>query len=94
MVLAGAAIGVLSVRREMREPKPILPIDLPTRPVLALSVVGAYTAFIATMTLLLSLPFRLQHGYGFAPSEVGAVIAPAHRGLRAWRSRPARGCAR
>jgi len=28
------------------------------------------------MTLLLSLPFRLQHGYGFAPSEVGAVIAP------------------
>jgi DHA2 family multidrug resistance protein-like MFS transporter len=26
--------------------------------------------------LLLSLPFRLQHSYGFAPSEVGAVIAP------------------
>ncbi|MBL7507865.1 MFS transporter, partial [Escherichia coli] len=41
VVLAGAAIGVLFVRREMREPKPILPIDLLTRPVLALSVVGA-----------------------------------------------------
>lgn len=76
VVVAGAVIGLFFVRREMREPKPILPIDLLTRPVLALSVIGAYTAFIGTMTLLLSLPFRLQHGYGFAPSEVGAVIAP------------------
>jgi MFS transporter, DHA2 family, multidrug resistance protein len=76
VVLAGAAIGLLFVRREMREPKPILPVDLLTRPVLALSVIGAFTAFIATMTVLLSLPFRLQHGYGFSPSEVGAVIAP------------------
>ncbi|WHU03890.1 MFS transporter [Sphingomonas sp. NIBR02145] len=76
VVIAGATIGLLFVRRELREPKPILPVDLLARPVLALSVVGAFTAFIATMTLLLSLPFRLQHGYGFAPSEVGAVIAP------------------
>lgn len=76
VVIAGAAIGILFVRRELHEAKPILPVDLLARPVLALSVVGAFTAFIATMTLLLSLPFRLQHGYGFAPSEVGAVIAP------------------
>jgi DHA2 family multidrug resistance protein-like MFS transporter len=31
---------------------------------------------MASMLLLLSLPFRLQHGYGFSPGEVGAVIAP------------------
>lgn len=76
VVLAGAVIGLVFVRRQRREPYPILPVDLLARPVLALSVIGAYTAFIATMTLLLSLPFRLQHDYGFAPSEVGAVIAP------------------
>ncbi|MBC9031670.1 MFS transporter [Sphingomonas sp. JC676] len=76
VVAAGAFIGLLFVRRERHEPKPILPVDLLGRPVLALSTIGAFTAFIATMTLLLSLPFRLQHGYGFAPSEVGAVIAP------------------
>ena len=76
VVCAGAFIGFLFVRRERGEAKPILPIDLLGRPVLALSTVGAFTAFIATMTLLLSLPFRLQHSYGFAPSEVGAVIAP------------------
>ncbi|WP_333571909.1 MFS transporter [Sphingomonas sp.] len=76
VVLAGIAIGVIFVRRERGEAEPILPVDLLARPVLALSTIGAFTAFIATMTLLLSLPFRLQHGYGFAPSEVGAVIAP------------------
>lgn len=76
VVAAGAVIGVVFVRRERREPYPILPVDLLGRPVLALSVIGAFTAFIATMTLLLALPFRLQHDYGFAPSEVGAVIAP------------------
>ena len=76
VVAAGAFIGLLFVRRERHEPKPILPVDLLGRPVLALSTIGAFTAFIATMTLLLSLPFRLQHSYGFLPSEVGAVIAP------------------
>jgi MFS transporter, DHA2 family, multidrug resistance protein len=76
IVVAGAFIGVLFVRRERGEAKPILPIDLLARPVLALSTIGAFTAFIATMTLLLSLPFRLQHEFGFLPSEVGAVIAP------------------
>ncbi len=76
IVVAGAFIGLIFVRRERHEPKPILPVDLLGRPVLALSTIGAFTAFIATMTLLLSLPFRLQHSYGFAPSEVGAVIAP------------------
>ncbi|MHA6719273.1 MFS transporter [Sphingomonas sp. RS6] len=76
VVIAGIAVGILFVRRERGEAQPILPIDLLGRPVLALSTIGALTAFTASMTLLLSLPFRLQHGYGFAPSEVGAVIAP------------------
>lgn len=76
VVVAGIAIGIVFVRREQGEAEPILPVDLLARPVLALSTIGAFTAFVATMTLLLALPFRLQHGYGFAPSEVGAVIAP------------------
>lgn len=76
IVAGGIFIGVLFVRRERGEANPILPIDLLARPVLALSTVGAFTAFVGMMTLLLALPFRLQHGYGFAPSEVGAVIAP------------------
>lgn len=75
IVLAGALVGVHFVRREKTEDDPILPIDLLARPVLALSVVGAYTAFIASMTLLLSTPFRLAQA-GFSPAEIGAAIAP------------------
>ncbi|MFC3580289.1 MFS transporter [Sphingomonas hylomeconis] len=75
IVLIGAAIGVYFVRRERHEPDPILPIDLLSRPVLALSAIGAYTAFIASMTLLLSTPFRLG-ALGFSPALIGAAIAP------------------
>jgi DHA2 family multidrug resistance protein-like MFS transporter len=53
-----------------------LPVDLLAKPVLALSTIGGLTAFIASMTLVLSLPFRLQQHYGFSPGEVGAVITP------------------
>ena len=76
IVVAGVVTGWVFVRRERSEPKPILPLDLLARPVLALSAVGAYTAFIASMTLLLSTPFRLTHQYGFTVAEVGAAIAP------------------
>lgn len=76
IVLAGIVIGWFFVKREQGETKPILPIDLLARPVLALSAIGAYTAFIASMTLLLSTPFRLTHAYGFSAAEVGAAIAP------------------
>jgi MFS transporter, DHA2 family, multidrug resistance protein len=72
----GAGIAVLLVRHELGQPRPIMPVDLLRVPVLALSVIGALCAFMASMTLLLSLPFRLQHGLGFTPGEIGAMIAP------------------
>ena len=76
LVAAGVAVGWYFVRRERGETNPILPLDLLASPVLALSAVGAFTAFVASMTLLLTIPFRLQHSYGFTVAEVGAAIAP------------------
>ena len=76
VVAIGLLFGIILVRHERREPVPILPVDLLARPVLALSVTGAFVAFMASQLLTLSLPFRLQHGFGFSPSEVGAIIAP------------------
>lgn len=75
IVAAGVGIGWLFVRRERGESHPILPIDLLARPVIALSVTGAFCAFLASQTLLLSLPFRLQQHYGLSPTEIGAMIA-------------------
>lgn len=76
VVVIGLLFGMILVLHERREPAPILPVDLLARPVLALSVAGAFMAFFASQLLILSLPFRLQHSYGFAPSEVGAMLAP------------------
>ncbi len=76
IVAVGAAIGWVFIRRERGEAKPILPVDLLAKPVIALSAIGAYTAFTASMTLLLSTPFRLTHGYGWSAAAVGAAIAP------------------
>jgi DHA2 family multidrug resistance protein-like MFS transporter len=76
IIVAGVIFAVVFVRRELGEPDPILPVDLLSRPVLALSSFGGLLAFIAAMTTMLSLPFRLQLHYGFSPSEVGAVIMP------------------
>ncbi|MBV9881405.1 MAG: MFS transporter [Sphingomonadaceae bacterium] len=76
IVATGILIAFIFVRRELGEPRPIMPVDLLARPVFALSTLGALTAFVASMTVILSMPFRLEHGFGFAPSEVGAMIAP------------------
>ncbi len=73
---AGATAAVVFVRRELGSRMPILPVDLLAQPVLALSTVGGLLAFVASMTLILSLPFRLQQHYGFSPGAVGAVITP------------------
>ncbi|WP_293975714.1 MFS transporter [Sphingomonas sp.] len=71
----GLLFGVALVLHERHQAAPILPVDLLSRPVLALSVTGAFLAFSASQMLILSLPFRLQHGYGLQPSEVGAMLA-------------------
>ncbi|AXJ96667.1 MULTISPECIES: MFS transporter [unclassified Sphingomonas] len=76
IVMVGIGIGAIFIRRERGEAKPILPIDLLAKPVIALSAIGGYAAFTASMTLLLSTPFRLQHGFGMSAAEVGAAIAP------------------
>ena len=76
IVLAGALVGLYFVRRQRNTPDPILPVDLLAQPVLLLSVIGAYTAFIASMTLIISMPFRLQSEFGFTPVEMGLLMAP------------------
>lgn len=76
IVAIGVAVAVVFVRRELAAELPILPVDLLGQRLLALSVLGAFLAFIGSMALMLSLPFRLQESYGFQPGEVGAMITP------------------
>jgi DHA2 family multidrug resistance protein-like MFS transporter len=72
----GVGFAIALVRNQKREPRPVLPVDLLARPVLALSAIGGFLAFIASMGLLISMPFRLEHSFGFSPQQVGAMMAP------------------
>jgi DHA2 family multidrug resistance protein-like MFS transporter len=78
MAIAAIGIGfaVVLVRNQRRHPRPVFPVDLLARPVVGLSALGGFTVFVASMTLLVSLPFRLEHSFGFTPQQVGAMIAP------------------
>jgi DHA2 family multidrug resistance protein-like MFS transporter len=76
IVVIGILFAIWLVRHERTEARPILPVDLLANPLIGLSVAGALLAFSASMLLLLSMPFRLEHVYGFPPSEVGAIITP------------------
>jgi DHA2 family multidrug resistance protein-like MFS transporter len=76
IVVAGVIVGTMFVRRELQESLPILPVDLLKRRALALSAVAGLVAFMASMSFILSLPFRLQQAHGFTPGQVGAVISP------------------
>jgi len=76
ILIVGLIFAVVFVRYELKQPHPIMPVDLLRVPVLALSSAGAMCAFVAATLLTLSLPFRLQHGYGFSPGVIGAMIAP------------------
>jgi DHA2 family multidrug resistance protein-like MFS transporter len=76
MMLAGAAIGVVFVRRQLRQRAPMLPVDLFRRPVFALSCATASCAHGAQMIALLTLPFYFQYVGGLSPIEIGVLITP------------------
>ncbi|WP_246524890.1 MFS transporter [Sphingobium phenoxybenzoativorans] len=75
MVLAGILIGRAFVKRELSASEPMLPIDLLAVPALGLAALGGMLCFVSAMTLIVTIPFRLQNEYGLSPGEVGAIFA-------------------
>lgn len=75
IVVLGAVVGRVLVRYEMKQAEPVLPIYLLKLPVVALSVISCFSAVLGSIILILFMPFRLQHGYGFTPGEIGAMMA-------------------
>lgn len=76
IVLAvGFLVAWLFVRHELTIAEPVLPIDLLVMPALGLALLSNFSTVIGSMSLLVFLPFMLQHSYGFTPAEVGALMA-------------------
>jgi DHA2 family multidrug resistance protein-like MFS transporter len=57
--LAGVLSAVLLVRRERKRTNPVVPVDLIAMPVIGLSALAAVCAFVASGSLVVSLPFPL-----------------------------------
>lgn len=74
-VLAGGVLAWILVRHQLRNPSPVLPIDLLRIPVFALSVATSICAFAAQMLALVSLPFML-HERGYDAVATGLLITP------------------
>lgn len=72
----GFVLGTILVRNQRWQDRPVLPIDLLQQRAVVLSALGGFVVFVASMTLLVSLPFRLEHSFGFSPQRVGTMMAP------------------
>lgn len=75
ILLAALLIGVFFVRREAGQDTPVLPVDLLRNRQIALSSLAGLAGSIATMMVMITLPFRLQHQFGYTPAETGLVYA-------------------
>jgi DHA2 family multidrug resistance protein-like MFS transporter len=73
--LVGAGVfGVLLVRRQLRRPAPLLPVDLMRIPIFALSICTSVASFCAAMMALVALPFYMQGALGRTQVATGFLM--------------------
>ncbi|GGD86394.1 multidrug MFS transporter [Aureimonas endophytica] len=75
-IAAGIVIGIVFVRHQLRQPAPMLPVDLLRLPIFALSAVTSVCSFSAQAMAFVSLPFFLHDGLGRSASETGLLMTP------------------
>lgn len=75
LAAGGVSTAWIFVRRELKRPDPILPVDLLCQSAFSLSIFAALLSFVGSMTFNLSLPFRLLAIYDLSPAQIGMVMA-------------------
>lgn len=74
LLVAGAVVGVVYVRRQLRAAYPLLPVDLLRIRVFALSMCTSVTAFASQTLAFVALPFLLLEAQQRSHLEAGLVI--------------------
>ena len=74
MLVSGILVGVVYVRRQLRQPVPLFPMDLLRIPVFALSMCTSVAAFAAQTLAYIALPFLMFDSYGRSPLQAGMLI--------------------
>ncbi len=73
-LLAAALLGTLFVRRQLRLPEPMMPIEVFGRPVFALSISAASCTFTAQGLAFVSLPFYFHTVLGRSATDTGILL--------------------
>ena len=78
LLAAGAAalpvVGFFFVRSQLRDPKPLLPIDLLRIPIFSVSVLTSVCSYLAQMLSMVALPFFLQRTFGYNDVSTGLLL--------------------
>ncbi len=75
-IAVGIVVGVALVRRQLKLPAPLLPVDLLRRPVFALSLATSIASFGAQSLAIVSLPFYFENRLGHSASTSGLLLTP------------------
>ena len=75
-VMAMLVVGFFFVRRQLKMPVPLLPVDLLRIPLFSLSICTSICSFCAQMLAMVSLPFFLQSMMGRSEVETGLLLTP------------------
>ena len=75
-ILLGLLAGVWLVRRQVRAPRPVLPLDLLRIPPFRMAIATSVCTFVAQALAFASLTFLLQSGFGFTPLTAGLLTTP------------------
>ncbi|WP_132255320.1 MFS transporter, partial [Methylobacterium segetis] len=73
---AALAIGTVFVRRQLRLPAPLLPVDLLRIPAFALSMATSIAAFASQMVAYIALPFYFQDVLHLTSTQTGFLLTP------------------
>ncbi len=78
LLVAGIAgllvVGTLYLRRQRRDPYPLLPLDLLHIPIFSMSVLTSILSYTAQMMAMVALPFYLQRSLGYDEVETGLLL--------------------
>ena len=74
MLVGGVLVGVVYLRRQLKQPVPLFPVDLLRIPVFALSMCTSVASFAAQMLAYIALPFLMLDSYGRSPLQAGLLI--------------------
>jgi DHA2 family multidrug resistance protein-like MFS transporter len=76
LIAIGILSGVLLVRREWGDPKPLFPVDLLNIRIFSMSIGTSTVSFAAQMLAYVTLPFLFQTVMGKSAFETGLLITP------------------